>query len=202
LPTLSENLITNTCEPLCANAKSGFEIVDREYPIPTNNFRFFILSENQPEKTFKILAVVSATPSMSPMNALSTPSVTDKNTGSKGYIISVEKSVKKLTNPKMKTFFFNRIENIMEMKYSVSIPFYKPLKVSLTTHIPTDPIRVCHTTRRGDRMDGSYDRSSIDSRRNGESKKEWNLFVYIDGCGIFVLTYCKSEDRITGNEKF
>ena len=36
-----------------------------------------------------------------------------------------------------------------------------------------------------------------------EQEAGFNLSIReIDGCGIFVLTYCKSEDRITDNEKF
>src|SRR5436189_6074363 len=55
------------------------------------------LSDNQPEKTFTKLAVVSATPSTTPTSSTLAPSVPVRKSGSTTIAISVLTSVKKLT---------------------------------------------------------------------------------------------------------
>jgi len=58
--------------------------VERPYPISTSGFFFPARSDQAPEKSFRRLAVVSATPSIRPRAAGPDASVVARNTGSSG----------------------------------------------------------------------------------------------------------------------
>jgi hypothetical protein len=59
------------------------------------------LSEKYPEKSLKRLFVVSAMPSIIPIKFAPTPRTDLINIGIRGYIISEEKSLKKLAMPRI-----------------------------------------------------------------------------------------------------
>ena len=56
-----------------------------------------------PEKTFVMLAIASATPSMNPTVRADAPSTETRKTGSSAWIISEEMSINMLTNPRTQT---------------------------------------------------------------------------------------------------
>src|SRR3954452_1462031 len=62
-----------------------------------------IRSESQPEKTFEIDAVASATPSITPTTVTLAPSVTVRNKGSSAWIVSDDRSMNRLTKPSAHT---------------------------------------------------------------------------------------------------
>ena len=70
-------------------------------------FLFPVLSESQPEKMRKKLDIVFAAPSISPISNFEMPRVTDKKNGMIDWIISLEKSLNRLTNPRKKAFLFS-----------------------------------------------------------------------------------------------
>src|SRR5512133_121047 len=68
-------------------------MVDREYPATVSHLRLPNLSDNMPDAIFVRLAVVSATPSISPMTAVRTPSTLARKNGIRLTSISEETSV-------------------------------------------------------------------------------------------------------------
>src|SRR5659263_698466 len=115
-PTLSRKRAASTKCHEAANARRGFEMVERLYPKITWGFLFPDLSDIQPEITFMMLAVLSAMPSINPTIVIGAPRTVVRNIGIIGYNISLLISVKKLTRPSMNTFFF------MPFMMSFSIP--------------------------------------------------------------------------------
>ena len=63
---------------------TGLLSTEMPYPPNINHLRFCTLSEYQPEKTFRMLAVDSATPSIRPMTDLLTPRTLERNSGTSG----------------------------------------------------------------------------------------------------------------------
>ena len=74
----------------------GLERVDTAYPMTASHLRIPSLSEIHPENSLRMEATDSATPSISPMTAVLTPSTLFRNSGSRLTIISLDTSVKKL----------------------------------------------------------------------------------------------------------
>jgi len=70
-----------------------------------------ILSESHPEKSFKILAVASATPSIKPMMLVVTPSTFARNNERRFSTISLEISMNMLVKPTAQTL---RGKSLME----------------------------------------------------------------------------------------
>ena len=78
----------------------GFAKAAKVYPIPISGFLFPALSEIQPEITLNKLAVLSATPSTSPIKGKLVFKTVLRNIGIIGRTISVLTSAKKLTKPR------------------------------------------------------------------------------------------------------
>src|SRR4030042_326058 len=98
LPTRSITRKKRTNGQVCANAKSGFVRDDIPYPAKTNGFRRFILSDQYPENAFSNDAAVSAAPSTSPTTQALAPR-DNRNKGTTGNTIWLDRSVKRLTKP-------------------------------------------------------------------------------------------------------
>ena len=74
----------------------GFDKAEMVYPRTAGHFLPPILSETQPEKSFKMLAVASAIPSIKPIIFVFTPNTLERNRGRILITISLEISMKKL----------------------------------------------------------------------------------------------------------
>jgi hypothetical protein len=63
---------------------------------PSAIFRLPVQSDSQPEKSFRMLAIASAIPSMTPMILVLTPRTLARNSGRMLMTISLEMSIRKL----------------------------------------------------------------------------------------------------------
>src|SRR5258708_17776659 len=103
LPIRSMKRRIRTTGQTVARPMKGLKKLDRLYPKTTRGLRLESRSAQKPEKTFNSEAVDSATPSMMPRAAGPAPKTWDKKIGRIGKNISVEASVKRLTNPRRMT---------------------------------------------------------------------------------------------------
>jgi len=102
-PILSITLNTNTTGRVCAKANNGLVIVENPYPMRTNIFLFFNLSDRYHENTFNNAAVVSAAPSTIPMIVAHDQRLV-RNNGINGNTICELRSVSNETRPSKRTF--------------------------------------------------------------------------------------------------
>ncbi len=103
MPILSVTRIIRIPKGVTVKGKKIFVNVDSAYPKKASHFLFLNLSEKYPETIFKVEDVVSASPSITPINAPPAP-IDSRKCGKTFVIISDETSVKKLTNPSKTTF--------------------------------------------------------------------------------------------------
>src|SRR5450756_2092666 len=92
-----------------------------------------------------MLAVPSAMPSMTPINATPAPCAVDRNIGSSGYIISEEASMKRLTNPRTLTVLLKRLSGLascFSFSKSGALHYLFPeLPYALTRRLERTPAR-------------------------------------------------------------
>ena len=102
-PNRSARRIARSCQGDVMIPISGRVTPAKAYPDSTNPFREPIRSDQAPDQSFTTLDAESTIPSITPSQNRLPPRTDNRNCGSRGKIISLATSLRKLTHPRMVT---------------------------------------------------------------------------------------------------